>query len=217
MGKFGELSENVVSNDVVIDCSRKTAIIPKIIYGGTQLMTSSIINPVEHAEITQQLSENIILTTVDDIYNWVKMSSLYPLIFGTACYFMEFMAAYASRFDLERYRMIPRAAPQQADMLITAGTITIRIGANQPSLTARPRLLALVLASEETGGKRTPGTDAETAFAGSEQMFALNAAFNERIRQLHGDGSRNVMLMTQRRDTEVMSSIPRRRWLSGGQ
>ena len=36
MGKFGELSENVVSNDVVIDCSRKAAIIPKIIYGGTQ-------------------------------------------------------------------------------------------------------------------------------------------------------------------------------------
>jgi NAD(P)H-quinone oxidoreductase subunit K len=103
MGKFGELSENVVSNDVVIDCSRKVAIIPKIIYGGTKLMTSSIINPVERAEITQQLSENIILTTVDDIYNWVKMSSLYPLMFGTACCFMEFMAAYASRFDLERY------------------------------------------------------------------------------------------------------------------
>lgn len=41
-------------------------------------MTNAIINPIERPEVTQQLSENVILTTVDDLYNWAKMSSLYP-------------------------------------------------------------------------------------------------------------------------------------------
>lgn len=65
-------------------------------------MTNLIISPVEQSGVTQNLSENFILTTLDDLYNWAKMSSLYPMMFGTACCFMEFMAAYASRFDLER-------------------------------------------------------------------------------------------------------------------
>lgn len=61
-------------------------------------MTDTIINPAKHPEVTQQLSENIILTTLDDLYNWAKMSSLYPMMFGTACCFMEFMAE--GRFSL---------------------------------------------------------------------------------------------------------------------
>lgn len=60
---------------------------------------AKIINPAEHPQVTQQLSENVILTTVDDLYNWAKMSSLYPLMFGTACCFIEFSAMLGARFD----------------------------------------------------------------------------------------------------------------------
>jgi NADH-quinone oxidoreductase B subunit len=86
----------------------------------------SIANPIALPEVTQQLSENIILTTVDDIYNWAKMSSLYPLMFGTACCFIEFSALLASRFDLDRWGVFPRMSPRQADLIITAGTITMK-------------------------------------------------------------------------------------------
>ena len=41
---------------------------------------------------TQELSENVVLTSVDDLYNWAKLSSLWPLLFGTACCFIEFAA-----------------------------------------------------------------------------------------------------------------------------
>lgn len=47
-----------------------------------------IINPVERPQVTQELSENLILTTVDDLYNWAKLSSLWPLLYGTACCFV---------------------------------------------------------------------------------------------------------------------------------
>jgi NAD(P)H-quinone oxidoreductase subunit K len=53
-------------------------------------MTDSMINPAQYPEVTQQLSENIILTTIDDLYKWAKMSSLYPMMFGTACCFPIF-------------------------------------------------------------------------------------------------------------------------------
>lgn len=85
-----------------------------------------IINQCDRPQVTQQLSENVILTTVDDLYNWVKMSSLYPLMFGTACCFIEFSAMLGARFDLDRFGMFPRMTPRQADLLITAGTITMK-------------------------------------------------------------------------------------------
>ncbi len=89
-------------------------------------MSTQIINPSDRTQVTQQLSENVILTTVDDLYNWVKMSSLYPLMFGTACCFIEFSAMIGARFDLDRFGMFPRMTPRQADLLITAGTITMK-------------------------------------------------------------------------------------------
>lgn len=54
------------------------------------------------------------------------MSSLYPLFFGTACCFVEFSAMLGARFDLDRFGMFPRMTPRQADLLITAGTITMK-------------------------------------------------------------------------------------------
>ena len=118
-------------------------------------MTNTVINPQERPQVTQELSENIILTTVDDLYNWAKMSSLYPLMFGTACCFMEFMAAYASRFDMERFGMIPRATPRQADLLITAGTITMKYAPNLVRLYEQmpePKYVIALGACTITGG-----------------------------------------------------------------
>jgi NAD(P)H-quinone oxidoreductase subunit K len=85
-----------------------------------------LINPVCSPKVTQPLSESVILTTVDDLYNWAKMFSLYPLMAGTPCCFIEFSAMLGVRFDLEQFRMFPRMAPRQADLLIAAGTITIK-------------------------------------------------------------------------------------------
>lgn len=90
------------------------------------MSANTIINPSDRPQVTQQLSENVILTTVDDLYNWVKMSSLYPLMFGTACCFIEFSAMIGARFDLDRFGIFPRMTPRQADLIITAGTITMK-------------------------------------------------------------------------------------------
>ena len=47
-------------------------------------------NPLGTPQITTDLSENIILTSLDDLHNWARLSSLWPLLYGTACCFIEF-------------------------------------------------------------------------------------------------------------------------------
>jgi NADH-quinone oxidoreductase subunit B len=67
----------------------------------------------------------IILSSVDALLNWARRSSLWPAICFPACCAFELIAANASRFDLSRFGMeILRASPRQADLMITAGTLT---------------------------------------------------------------------------------------------
>lgn len=92
-----------------------------------QQQKEKILNPIARTKVTQELSENLILTTVDDLYNWARLSSLWPLMYGTACCFIEFAAMLGSRFDFDRFGLVPRASPRQADLIITAGTITMKM------------------------------------------------------------------------------------------
>ena len=68
---------------------------------------------------------HIILSTIDNIYNWARSNSLWPLTFATSCCGIEMMSATASNFDIARFGSeVFRASPRQADLLIIAGTIT---------------------------------------------------------------------------------------------
>ena len=60
-------------------------------------------NPLGAPQVTTDLSENIILTSLDDLHNWARLSSLWPLLYGTACCFIEFAALIGSRFDSVSY------------------------------------------------------------------------------------------------------------------
>ncbi len=75
--------------------------------------------------ISRELSPNIVLATVDTVLNWARRSALWPVICFPACCAFELLATAASRFDIARFGMeIIRASPRQADLMITAGTIT---------------------------------------------------------------------------------------------
>jgi len=66
---------------------------------------------------------NLILATADFFIDWARQSSLWPLTFGLACCAIEMMAAYASRFDFDRFGVFPRPSPRQADVMIISGTV----------------------------------------------------------------------------------------------
>jgi NADH-quinone oxidoreductase subunit B len=64
---------------------------------------------------------------IDEIINWARAGSLWPVTFGLACCAIEMMAAGAARNDLDRFGIIFRASPRQADVLIVAGTLTYKM------------------------------------------------------------------------------------------
>ena len=72
-----------------------------------------------------ELKQNVMLTTVDAVINWGQRSALWTAICFPACCAFEFIAANGPRFDMSRFGMeILRASPRQADLMITAGTLT---------------------------------------------------------------------------------------------
>jgi NADH-quinone oxidoreductase subunit B len=75
--------------------------------------------------LDEEVKRNVLMTTVDAVVNWARRSSLFTTVCFPACCGIEMMALAASRFDFARFGMeILRASPRQADLLITAGTLT---------------------------------------------------------------------------------------------
>ncbi|MEJ7615718.1 MAG: NADH-quinone oxidoreductase subunit B family protein [Pyrinomonadaceae bacterium] len=94
--------------------------------------------------------EGIVLTTVDSIFtalrrtvgatvldikpvketvNWARKSALWPMTFGLACCAIEMIATGAGRFDLDRFGAgVFRPSPRQSDLMIVAGTVTLKMG-----------------------------------------------------------------------------------------
>ncbi|MFC1904943.1 NADH-quinone oxidoreductase subunit B [Chloroflexota bacterium] len=75
--------------------------------------------------LDEELSHNILLTSLDTVLNWARRNSLWPVLCFPACCAFELITTAASRFDISRFGMeIIRASPRQADLMITAGTLT---------------------------------------------------------------------------------------------
>lgn len=72
-----------------------------------------------------EIGGNVLVTRLDEIVNWARRNSIFPLTFGLACCAIEMMSSAASRFDLARFGMeVFRASPRQADLMIVAGRVS---------------------------------------------------------------------------------------------
>jgi len=69
----------------------------------------------------------VILSNVEDLTNWARMSSIWPMGFGLACCAIEMMGSMASGYDLDRFGVVPRASPRMSDVMIVAGTVTYKM------------------------------------------------------------------------------------------
>ena len=69
-------------------------------------------------------NKGFVTAKLDDLVNWARTGSLWPMTFGLACCAVEMMHTAASRYDLDRFGMVFRPSPRQSDVMIVAGTLT---------------------------------------------------------------------------------------------
>lgn len=69
-------------------------------------------------------SDGFVTTSIQDLLDWARTGSMWPVTFGLACCAVEMMHAGAARYDMDRFGVLFRPSPRQSDVMIVAGTLT---------------------------------------------------------------------------------------------
>lgn len=73
------------------------------------------------------MNGSFITTRIDDLLNWARRYSLWPMPFGTACCAIEFMGALSAHYDISRFGAeLLRFSPRQSDLLLVMGTVSYK-------------------------------------------------------------------------------------------
>ena len=83
---------------------------------------------LDEESIREELEQGILFTSVEKMVNWARANAIWPLGCGLACCAIEMMAIVGPRFDISRFGAeVFRASPRQADLMIVAGRVSIKM------------------------------------------------------------------------------------------
>nr|YP_009709492.1 NADH-plastoquinone oxidoreductase subunit K [Asplenium nidus]QEW89308.1 NADH-plastoquinone oxidoreductase subunit K [Asplenium nidus] len=143
---------------------------------GVELCNVDIpLNSVEPNLSDWGVSNSIFLANISDFSNWSRLSSLWPLLYGTSCCFIEFASLIGSRFDFDRYGLVPRSSPRQADLIVTAGTVTMKMAPSLVRLYEQmpdPKYVIAMGACTITGGMFS--TDSYSTVRGVDKLIPVD-------------------------------------------
>jgi NADH-quinone oxidoreductase subunit B len=83
--------------------------------------------PAAKEALSSLIAEQGQAKVIRPVFNWAGRNSLFPLHWGLACCAIEFAAAFGARWDAERFGVVARSSPRQADLMIVNGTVTWKV------------------------------------------------------------------------------------------
>jgi NADH-quinone oxidoreductase subunit B len=114
---------------------------------------SSKVDPNLQGELAKK---GIVVTTMNELYNWGRRSSIWPMQFGLACCAIEMIATACARYDIARFGAeLFRPSPRQSDLMIVSGTVTKKMAPNVVRLynqMAEPKYVITMGACSIAGG-----------------------------------------------------------------
>jgi len=130
---------------------------------------------VQPDEVEQLAQHNIIVTTLEKLFNWGRARSFWPLSYGCNCCPIEMMASGGARFDIARYGYeVFRACPRQADLLIVAGPITLKMAPVVKRVYEQMPAPKWVLAMGNCATSGGPFRDGYSVLPGADTLFKVD-------------------------------------------
>ncbi|CAN6459341.1 unnamed protein product [Victoria cruziana] len=135
----------------------------------------TVMNSMEFLLFDRTTPNSIISTTLNDLSNWSRLSSLWLLLYGTSCCFIEFASLIGSRFDFDHYRLVPRSSPREAYLILIAGTVTMKMAPSSVRLYEQmPELKYIISMGACTIIERMFSTDSYSTIRGVDKLIPID-------------------------------------------
>lgn len=121
-----------------------------------------------------RVERNALVAPLDLVLNWARKSSIWPVTFGLACCAIEMMATSLARYDFDRFGVMFRASPRQADLMIVAGTLTKKMAPTLRRVYEQMSLPRYVLAMGSCAISGGPFRDSYSVVMGVDKIVPVD-------------------------------------------